>query len=136
MTRNATIEDLSRAAMGNLAGLRLSTQEDWELLSQATRAAFAALEEHIEMEGAFGPGSVAAEQAYSNAVERDLAEAGGAPMQDRSDEGDLILLGGTGVSRRLWHLAEQAKACTELMRRVDTAVAAEAHLARRRSQLA
>ncbi len=69
-------------------------------------------------------------------LDREIASAGGAPLEARSDEGDLIWLGGTDLSRQLADLERCLSRLSGNATWVCDALETEAALDRKRAQLA
>lgn len=136
MTKAQTTTDLARRAVAEAKALRRTLRDERDALSPSLRTGFDLLLNDLDLAGPFDPGLLEHARDLGQRLTRDIASAGGAPIEDRTEDGALLLRGGTEASRRLWRVDRALGAFLGAATRVATALEAEAALERHRARLA
>lgn len=105
-------------------------------MSSSSLAAFDQLVANITELGYFSPIVLKCACELQRSLLKEVDDCGGTPVPARSDEGDLIWLGGSEASRELAKLERSLDRYIAHSRYVSCALSAEAAVDRRRAELA
>jgi hypothetical protein len=128
-------EDIALQAMLDCAALRELLNGAHDLLTVSLRHGFGKLMKETQEAGIFDPAVLDHACTLQQRLIRDVDSCGGAPMPARSDEGDLLWLGGTDESRALSEVERCLDQFIIKASYVSHALEAEVALERRRAQL-
>ncbi|GAA6202955.1 hypothetical protein [Aquicoccus sp. SU-CL01552] len=136
MPKHQTTSDFARRAVAESKDLRRVLRDERDALSPSLRTGFDRLLNDLDLAGPFDPGPLEHARDLGQRLIRDIASAGGAPTEDRTEDGALVLRGGTDASRRLARIDRALGAFLGAATWVATALEAEAALERHRARLA
>lgn len=136
MKHRFTIEDAALQACCELSYLRDRVSEARERMTVSLRSGFDRMLKEAHSSGFFEKPVVEHAQELRQRVLRDIASLGGAPIPARSDDGDLIWLGGTDESREMSEIERSLGRFITNANWVNWALETEAALDRRKAQLA
>lgn len=130
-----SIENIALQAMIDCAALRDLLCGAHDLMTVSLRHGFCKLMNQSREDGIFDPAVLDHACHLQQRLLRDIDSWGGAPMPARSDEGDLLWLGGTDESRALAEVERRLDQFITKASFVSRALEAEVALERRRAQL-
>lgn len=130
-----SIENIALQAMIDCTALRDLLCGVHNLMTVSLRHGFGKLIKEAREAGIFDPAILEHASDLQQRLIRDIESCGGAPMPARSDEGDLLWLGGTDESRALSEVERCLDQFITKASYVSYALEAEVALERRRAQL-
>ncbi|WP_121632049.1 hypothetical protein [Tropicibacter alexandrii] len=136
MKNRFNIEDAALKACCELSYLRDLVSEARGRMTVSLGSSFDRMLKEAHSSGFFEKPVLEHAQELRQRVLRDLPSLGGAPIPARSDEGDLIWLGGTDESREMSEIERSLGRFITNASWVNWALETEAALDRRRAQLA
>ncbi|CUH82697.1 hypothetical protein [Tropicibacter naphthalenivorans] len=128
-------KDIALLAAMEFAALRDQMAQVRHLMSSPSMAAFDRMAAGIEEFGYFGNVEIQKAYEFQQCLSHEIDMCGGAPITTRSDEGDLIWLGGTEESRKLAKFERHLAQYVCHARHVSIALSAEVAMQRRRAEL-
>ncbi|THH34281.1 hypothetical protein E4Z66_18965 [Aliishimia ponticola] len=136
MTLRHDLDDIALQASLELGHLQELLRHARDRLTFSTRNSFDRLFRETREHGLFAPATLQHANEIQDRLLRDIDSVGGAPLPARSDEGDLIWLGGTELSREYSDIERSLDRYIANAAWVNHALETEAALSRRRDQLA
>ncbi|GGF85798.1 hypothetical protein SAMN05216376_1278 [Mameliella alba] len=136
MKKRFEIEDVALQACCELSYLQDRVAEARDRMTVSLRSSFDRLLKDAHSDGFFEKPVLEHAETLRQRVLREIPSLGGAPIPARSEEGDLLWLGGTDESREMADIERSLGRFIANSSWVNWALETEAALDRRRAQLA